>query len=213
MPEWNESEIIYISMLEHYCYCPRQCALIHIEQIFEDNIYTMRGSMLHQQVDEPDSSIEGEIRIEHAVPLWSNRLGLIGKADVVEFHPDGIIYPVEYKHGARRQKQHDDIQLCAQVLCLEEMLGKEIQKGAIFHHASRRRREVEITLLLRQTTEKIIPEIRSMIATNELPPPVDDQRCPNCSLIDLCMPGTTSVLQRQKRTLNIYQPFPERENW
>ena len=92
-----------ISALEHYSYCPRQCALIHQEQTFDENLYTLRGQVVHAQVDEPEGEVISGVRVERALPLWSHRLGLVGRADVVEFHGE-VPYPVEYKHGPRRQK-------------------------------------------------------------------------------------------------------------
>src|SRR6266446_5838641 len=155
LPNWDESELVMISALEHYSYCPRQCALIHQEQTFDENLYTLRGRAVHKQVDEPEAVVEKGVRVERALPLWSNRLGLVGKADVVEFRGD-TPYPVEYKHGPRREKEHDDLQLCAQAVCLEEMTGQNVPKGAIFHHSSRRRREVEFTSALRAKVERSI---------------------------------------------------------
>ena len=184
-----------ISALEHWSYCPRQCALIHIEQTFDENLYTMRGQAVHKRVDEPESEIVNGVRVERAVPLWSKRLGLIGKADVVEFHSD-TPYPVEYKHGPRREKEHDDLQVCAQAMCLEEMTGKEVPRGAIYHHSSRRRREVVFTPVLRQRVEQAITGIRRMLGGGTLPPPVNDRRCEHCSLKESCMP---SVIGEQER--------------
>src|SRR5262249_27908419 len=119
----NTSEPIMISALQHYSYCPRQCALIHIEQAFEENVYTLRGRAVHERVDQVESCRLGTIRIERSLPIYSERLGLTGKADVVEFDAEDIPYPVEYKHGPKRAKEHDDIQLAAQAVCLEEMTG------------------------------------------------------------------------------------------
>lgn len=184
-----------ISALEHWSYCPRQCALIHIEQTFDENLYTMRGQAVHKRVDEPESEIVEGVRVERAVPLWSKRLGLIGKADVVEFHGE-TPYPVEYKHGPRREKEHDDLQVCAQAMCLEGMTGKEVPRGAIYHHSSRRRREVVFTPTLRQRVEEVVVEIRQMFGSGTLPPPVNDRRCKRCSLIESCMP---SVIGEQER--------------
>ena len=190
-----EEELIMISALEHWSYCPRQCALIHIEQTFDENLYTMRGQAVHKRVDEPESEIVDGVRVERAVPLWSKRLGLIGKADVVEFHGE-TPYPVEYKHGPRREKEHDDLQVCAQALCLEEMTGKEVPRGAIYHHSSRRRREVAFTPVLRRGVEEAITGIRGMLESGTLPPPVNDRRCEHCSLRESCMP---SVIGEQER--------------
>lgn len=179
---------IMISAIEHYSYCSRQCALIHIEQAFDDNIHTMRGHVVHRQVDEPGWEAQASARAERALPVWSDRLGLIGKCDVVEFRADGSIYPVEYKHGAKRAKLHDDLQLAAQAICLEEMTGKPVKQGAIYHHSSRRRREVAITDDLRKLVEDTISAIRAMLTLGQLPPPVNDKRCKECSLKEICQP-------------------------
>lgn len=184
----ESEEPIMLSALQHWSYCPRQCALIHVEQAFDENVHTMRGNAVHQRVDEPGfESFEG-VRSEHALPVWSERLGLIGKCDIVEFYPDGRIYPVEYKHGKKRAKAHDDIQLAAQAICLEEMTGKPVTHGAIYHHTSRRRREVAITDTLRRQVEETVAAIRVLLASGQLPPPVNDARCKECSLRDICQP-------------------------
>jgi CRISPR-associated exonuclease Cas4 len=187
-PAWDDSELVMISALEHYSYCPRQCALIHLEQTFDENIYTVQGHMLHERVDEVDSELRGDVRIERAVPLWSRRLGLVGRADVVEFHGQQP-FPVEYKAGPRRKWGHDDLQLCAQALCLEEMTGQTVLRGAIYHHGSRRRREVVFDDELRQRVVEAVADIRQMLATGVLPPAVNDARCKHCSLIDSCLPS------------------------
>jgi CRISPR-associated exonuclease Cas4 len=200
----NEDDWIPISALQHYSYCPRQCALIHIEQVFDENLYTLRGRAVHQLVDTPDSANTAGKRIERALPLYSSRLGLVGRADVVEFLPDGTPYPVEYKHGPRRPREHDDIQLAAQALCLEEMTGYPVPQGAIFHHSSRRRREVVITAALRAEVERLVPVIRAMLTHGTLPPPVHDARCRHCSLHDACQPeavAATDQLQQLKAEL------------
>ncbi len=178
---------IMISALEHWSYCPRQCALIHVEQTFDENLYTLRGQAAHKRVDEPETEEQAGVRIERALPLWSKALGLIGKADVVEFHGEAP-YPVEYKHGPHREKEHDDIQLCAQALCLEEMTGQVVPRGAIYHHSSRKRREVICTPELRAQVVQVIQAIRHMLASKQLPPPVNDRRCTKCSLQEACMP-------------------------
>lgn len=196
--DWDENDLIMLSALEHYSYCPRQCALIHLEQSFDENVFTLRGRAVHEQVDEPEWTVEKGVRVERALPLWSDRFGLVGKADVVEFH-GATPYPVEYKHGPRRQKEHDDLQLCAQAMCLEEMTGQPVPCGAIFHHSSRRRREVEFTPVLRQKVEQYVKEIRAMLASRTLPPAVNDARCKNCSLQDSCLPSVTNEKKRLQR--------------
>lgn len=198
---------IMISALQHYSYCPRQCALIHQEQVFDENVYTLRGRALHSRVDEPDSQLEDGVRVERALPLYCERLGLIGKADVVEFHAGDVPYPVEYKHGPRRPKEHDDLQLAAQALCLEEMTGKKVMLGAIYHHGSRRRREVEITDALRKQVEETTAAVRALLQSGTLPPPVNDERCRHCSLNEICQPRMLS-LSDKIRTLhdNLFDP-------
>lgn len=184
-----DPEPITISALQHYAYCPRQCALIHVEQAFEDNIFTARGQAVHRLVDTPGYETRAGVRVERALPLWSDRLGITGKADVVEFHSDGTAFPVEFKHGRKREKQHDDVQLAAQVMCLEEMLGTHIARGAIYHASSRKRRVVVITDQLRGTVEATVNAIRRMIDSGKLPPPANDERCRACSLMDICQPS------------------------
>ncbi|MGH8042250.1 MAG: CRISPR-associated protein Cas4 [Rudaea sp.] len=192
---------IPISALQHWSYCPRQCALIHIDQAFADNVYTARGNAAHARVDLPRAERSGTVRIERALPLWSERLGLIGKADLVEFDAEGIPYPVEYKHGPRRQHIHDDIQLAAQAMCLEEMTGKAIATGAIFHFSSRRRREITIEQTLRAAVEQAIVAVRAMLDAGKLPAPVNDARCHHCSLIDLCQPAALTAHRRYHELL------------
>ncbi len=185
---WDLSALeIPISALEHYSYCPRQCALIHIEQTFDENLFTLRGHMAHERVDQGDNSVARGVRVVRAIPLWSARLGLRGKADLVELREDGP-YPVEYKVG-RRRARHADVQLCAQALCLEEMLGVPVPRGAIFYWETRRRHEVVIDEELRQRTTEVISATRAMLQAQRLPPAPNDARCPNCSLINACLPS------------------------
>ena len=184
----GEADPVPLSALQHWCYCPRQCGLIHLEQAFADNVHTARGQAVHRLVDTPGYEMLAGVKVERALPLWSDRLGLIGKADLVEFHPDGRIFPVEFKHGRRRQKTHDDVQLAAQALCLEEMLGRPVTHGAIYHASSRRRREVAITPELRNLVVETADAIRAMLVSGRLPPPVNDPRCRECSLNEICEP-------------------------
>lgn len=204
--EWSEEEVVMISALEHYSYCPRQCALIHVEQVFDENLYTLRGQRAHERADTPASSLEEGIRVERGLSLFSERLGLIGKADVVEFDTSGTPYPVEYKSGPRRQKRHDDVQICAQAMCLEEMLGREVPRGAIFHHSSRRRRDVLFDAELRSLTEEMVAAVRRMLIAATVPPPVADARCPKCSLFDACMPFTLAGMEERGALSRLYDP-------
>lgn len=188
MDSGERDDIIMISAIQHYSYCPRQCALIHVEQQFSSNVHTARGDAAHAHVDEPGWEIQPGARVERALPIWSDRLGLTGRCDAVEFCHDGSIYPVETKHGPRKAKVHDDLQLAAQAICLEEMTGKSIPRGAIYHHTSRRRREVVITDALRHQVEEITVAVRALLASGRLPPPANDARCKECSLKDICQP-------------------------
>ncbi len=201
----TDDNLINVSALNQYTYCPRRCGLIYLENEFSDNIHTARGNVEHERVDQSGwiTTQEGA-RAEYTLPVWSQRLGLIGKCDVVEFWQDGSIYPVEYKHGTRKQRLNDDLQLVAQALCLEEMTGKVITHGAIYHHGSRRRREVAITPALRRLVEDTVTAIRAMLASGKLPPPADDARCKECSLNDICQPhalGERGKLQRLQEGL------------
>jgi len=197
MPE--TADPVPLSALQHWSYCPRQCALIHQEQAFADNVHTARGQAVHARVDTPGFANQGDVHSVRALPLFCDRLGLAGKADVVEFLADGTPYPVEYKHGPRRQHVHDDIQLAAQALCLEEMTGKTVDRGAIYHATSHHRREVRITDALRREVEQAIVAVRGMLAAGRMPPPVNDQRCRECSLVDLCQPAAVAAAERLAR--------------
>lgn len=194
----TETVPIPLSALQHWAYCPRQCGLIHLEQAFADNIHTTRGQAVHHLVDTPGYEIKSGVRVERALPLWSDRLDLVGKADLVEFHPDGRIYPVEFKHGAKRQKTWDDLQLAAQAMCLEDMLGRPVTHGAIFHASSHRRREVAITPALRDLVVQTANAIRAMLLEGKLPPPVNDARCKECSLKEICQPEALARHDRQR---------------
>ncbi|MHB8225281.1 CRISPR-associated protein Cas4 [Acidithiobacillus sp.] len=201
---------IPLSALQHWIYCPRQCGLIHLEQQFEDNVHTARGQAVHHLVDTPGYEVKRGVRVERALPLWSDRFGLIGKADLVEFHPDGRIYPVEFKHGRKRGRIHDDIQLAAQAMCLEDMLGRPVPQGAIYHASSHRRREVDITEDLRALVRETADAIRAMLASGILPPPVNDARCRECSLREICQPEMLAQ-QTQMDRLKQYLFSPDDE--
>ena len=199
--EAEGNDPIMISALEHYSYCPRQCALIHVEQAFDDNVHTMRGHAAHERVDQTGYEERPGFRIERSMPIWSDRLGLVGRCDVVEFDAAGPPYPVEYKHGARRPKLHDDLQVAAQAICLEEMTGKQTPRGAIYHFSSRRRREVLITNSLKQQVEEAVVLIRIMLSSGILPPAVNDARCKECSLKEICQPEALAAQGLRARLL------------
>ena len=196
-----ELDQIPLSALQHWHYCPRQCGLIHLEQVFDENVHTLRGQAEHARVDQPGVQTAKGLRVERALPLWHDELSLVGKSDVVEFLPGGVPYPVEYKHGSRHKAADiaacDDIQLAAQAMCLEAMTGKAVNEGAIFYASSKRRRVVPITPELRLAVAQTAQAIRQMFATARLPPPlVADQaakRCKACSLLERCQPETARI--------------------
>jgi CRISPR-associated exonuclease Cas4 len=176
-----------VSALQHYCYCPRQCALIHVEQVYEENVHTLEGNRVHEKAHESERRLRDGTTEERDLPLWSKQLGLVGRSDVVEFN-EGTPFPVEYKKGKLKNDEGDRVQLCAQALCLEEMTGETVSAGALFYHGSRGRKDVEFTDNLRNRVEEVTGHVRTMIKDERTPDPVNDQRCPPCSLEDRCMP-------------------------
>jgi len=193
---YTEDDLLPLSGLQHLAFCERQCALIHIEQAWAENLYTAEGRVLHERVHEADQTTRGEIRIEYSMPLRSLRLGLIGKADVVEFHRirDSNIdrwrpFPVEYKRGRPKKADLDRVQLCAQALCLEEMLGVEVPSGALFYGKTRHREDVDFDARLRSETEETAKRFHALIEARVTPRPVYGKQCDTCSLRDLCLPG------------------------
>lgn len=196
---------IPLSALEHTAFCSRQCALIHLEQTFEENLFTLKGHANHRRVDIPVSERLHGVRYEFAFPLWSERLNLTGRGDLVEFH-DHQPLPVEYKSGKMHKKLTDPerIQLCAQALCLEEMFGLPVPNGAIYWAGSHRRVEVALDETLRDKTHRTIAETLEILSRDSLPVAVNDARCTHCSLKEACMPeivtdqgGISNVWKRQ----------------
>ena len=200
--------VIPLSAINQYLYCPRRAALIHVEGVFTDNEHTVIGRQLHERADVPGYEKAAGTEVLRALPVWSQRLGLSGKCDIVELKlksrakvrksrlsPGNFnsLYPVEYKKGRRRKFDNDDAQLCAQALCLEEMFGREISRGAIFHARSKRRREVEFTEELRRLTEQAIEALHRLIEEEAVPRAVHKPQCSECSLFDHCLPEITSA--------------------
>jgi CRISPR-associated exonuclease Cas4 len=179
-----------ISAIEHYSYCPRQCALIHVEQTFDENLFTVRGQLAHTRVDSGADTVAAGVRVRRDLPIWSDRLGIRGRADLVEFRASGP-FPVEYKVG-RVRGVHASLQLCAQALCLEEMFSVSVGGGAVYSHADRKRHHVAFTPELRASTRAVIEAIRADLIGQRLPPAVNDARCPNCSLLNACLPSVVA---------------------
>jgi CRISPR-associated exonuclease Cas4 len=196
-----DSTRLPLSALNHLVFCERRCALIHIEGVFIQNAFTVEGTFAHEAADLSGYEVKEGRRVVHALPLWSARLNLSGKADIVELIPvaelipksggsavEFIPFPVEYKRGRRNRWQNDDIQLCAQALCLEEMFGTPVPAGAIFHVSSKRRRDVEFTPELRNQTESAVLRLHELIASRHIPQAVLLPKCEGCSLHESCMP-------------------------
>lgn len=188
----EDDDLIPISALQHYLYCPRQCALIHLEQQWAENRQTAEGLLLHQRVDKPQVERRRGVRTVTAMPLLSLELGITGKADAVEFHVGDAgerAFPVEYKRGRPKAHRADEVQLCAQALCLEVMLVTPVEMGALFYGQTRRRQEVAFDTGLRELTRQTIADTRQMLAGGQTPPATYAPKlCDRCSLIDVCQP-------------------------
>lgn len=204
----DDEDLIPLSALQHYLYCPRQCALIHLEQQWAENRQTAEGRLLHQRADTPQAERRRGVRTVTAMPLLALELGITGKADVVEFHQtDGSerAFPVEYKRGRPKAHRADEVQLCAQALCLEAMLEKPVEAGALFYGQTRRRKDVTFNMELRDLTLRTIAETRAMITSRQTPfARYEAKRCDACSLLDLCQPrllGRRSVSDWLRRQL------------
>ena len=170
-------------------YCPRQFALIHIEQQWAENQFTVEGRILHERVESGARQTQGALRVERNVPLRSFRLGVVGFADVVEVHDGDRLYPVEYKRGRPKAHQADEVQLCAQAICLEEMLQTSVPEGALFYGKTRRRKRVDFDSQLRQLTERTAQAVQAMLAARETPEPeYAPRKCNACSLRSVCRP-------------------------
>lgn len=194
---YDEEELMPISALQHLIFCERQWALIHLEQLWEDNILTVKGQHFHERVDTPKNETKGNLRIVRRLRLRSLKLGLTGIADVVEFKinkSDGNDqpYPIEYKRGKPKIDLSDTVQLCAQALCLEEMLEINVSKGALFYGETRKRFEIEFDRALRNETINYIQILHRLANAKKTPPAKYEKKCLNCSLINWCMPTCTN---------------------
>ena len=188
----QEDEPLLISALNQYVFGPRRCALMHVEGVWADNAHTAQGTLLHEHTDSAGYETEKGVKLLRSLPLYSVRYGLSGRADIVEVC--GALYaPVEYKKGKRRKFENDDVQLCAQGLCLEEMFGREVPRGFIYHAASRRRREVAFDAALRAETVETIAAVRAMLGEGRVPAARLLPRCDGCSLRGVCVPELTDT--------------------
>ena len=185
-------EMVALSLLNDYLYCPRRAALKVVEGWREANAHTARGEIVHEHADLPGYEVAKGVTLWRALPVWSERLGLSGKCDIVEKRADGTLAPVEFKVGKRRQWENDDAQVCAQALCLEEMFGTRVERGAIYHAESKRRREVELTRELRERTEAAAAALHELMESGAVPPAELKEACAECSLFERCLPKATN---------------------
>lgn len=195
------NSFIPLSALQHYLFCPRQCALIHLEQAWAENRLTAEGRVLHEATSEVGAEKRRGVRVVTAMPLVSRLLGVSGIADLVEMHKDEHgrwrPYPVEYKRGKPKKHRADEVQLCAQGMALEEMFQVTLTEGALFYGETRRRVTVRLDAELRQLTEQIAIATGALLAGKITPPPIyAKSKCNACSLVELCQP------KRLARTLS-----------
>lgn len=193
---FREDEYIALSALQHFVFCPRQCALIYTEQVWAENALTTLGRLEHERADSCTGTTNRNVCVERSVQLANHRLGIYGIADIVEYEqsPTGCtVIPVEYKHGRPKEHEADAIQLCAQALCLEEMHHCSIARGYLFYHTIRRRCEVVLDEPLRRTTRRAIEATRQLLASHEIPSAVRTDHCRSCSLYEQCLPPAAEM--------------------
>jgi len=208
-----EDDLLMISALQHLAFCERQCALIHLEQQWAENRFTVLGDLLHEKVHRFESDVQGDCITARSLRLVSYELGLTGQADVVEFHrcknqKEGIEisgkkgkwipFPVEYKKGKPKVDNIDRVQLCAQAICLEEQLQISIYKGALFYGEKRRRQQVSLDSELRQETIRLTIKLHELLPFGKTPAPDYTKKCRSCSLYDICNPKLTGFIKRKK---------------
>jgi len=203
---YSDDDLLMLSGIQHFAFCKRQWALIHVEQQWAENVKTTEGNHLHERVDDPLASDKrGKLITYRAFPLISYQLGLTGRADVVEliytreggvtiegYEGRWLLYPVEYKRGKQKPDDRDAVQVCAQAICLEEMFNIEISKGSLFYGEIRRRVNVEFTTELRQTVFDLARRMHELYNNGITPLPVYKSHCKSCSLIDICLPQNLS---------------------
>ncbi len=223
---FTDDEFLPVSLIQHLLFCERRAALVHIERLWADNFFTMEGTIFHRKVD-GDLPVEsrGDVRVSRGLMLRSMELGMIGRADVVEFHlicdrekfdvdepASGIRlentaglwrpFPVDYKRGRLRHEAGYEAQLCAQAICLEEMMGVAVPEGALFYGRTRRRKHVVFDKKLRQTTRQAAARLHELIASGKTPPAHYGKKCRDCSLADICMPKVAGAGKSATRYLS-----------
>lgn len=216
---YADDNLLMISALQHLAFCKRQCALIHLEQQWAENRLTVLGELLHERVHSIESETRTDVRIVRSLRLVSYKLGLTGQSDVVEFHrvqnaEEGIQlschegfwrpFPIEYKKGKPKADSIDEIQLCAQALCLEEQLSVSIPRGALFYGDKRRRLMVSFGTEIRGKTIAFAQKLHDLIKSGVTPPAKYKNKCKNCSLYELCQPKWSSIIKRGQYELLLF---------
>lgn len=187
-----EARLVNISALQHFAFCQRQCALIHLEQVWQENYLTAHGRQLHERVDNGEPETRKGVRFERGVVVSAPQLGLTGKLDLLEHHKaSNQFIPVEYKRGKPKTNEIDQVQLCAQALCIEEMLNVEVKQGALWYWQTRKRIEIEFDQSLRAQTHALITQVQKLFKLGKTPSPTTGKHCKACSLIDICQPNLT----------------------
>ena len=187
---YTESDLLSLSALQHIVFCERQCALIHIEQQWGENRFTAEGRVMHNRVHEPERERVGDILVVRGLRIRSLELGLSGIADVVEFNERiNIVRPVEYKRGKPKLNSCDEVQLCGQAMCLEEMMLVSITDGDLYYGSQRKRQTIPFTESLRSETQRLAVRLHTLVDAGITPTALRNNKCEQCSLIDICMPG------------------------
>ena len=209
---FTEDDFIPIGALQHYIFCPRQCALIHVEGAWQENLFTTRGAILHEKVDTDTYETRGTLRTVRGLRIHSQRLGIVGRADVVEFRAPAVaggpeeVMPVEFKAGEPKEDISDKGQLCAQAMCLEEMLQVKIAEGGFFYGKIRRRERVVIDESLREQTGSVIEAVRQIVTSKSIPSAKYAPKCRNCSLEPICVPKAMNNQKLEKYMSELYTP-------
>jgi CRISPR-associated exonuclease Cas4 len=196
----NDIDYISIAALNQYSYCPHRCWRMFCVGEFSDNQYTIEGTSLHERVHTLSEMYREETWQVRAIWLKSERYGLIGKSDLIESN-SGQLYPVEYKRGRKGEWDNDELQVCAQALCLEEMTGKSITQGYVYYAQSHQRQLVEIDAALREFTVATIAAVTILLETGVMPKAVYDKRCKGCSLVAQCLPQVAAKVERYQEAI------------
>ncbi len=202
--------LVPLAALQHFAFCPRQCALIHNEQIWSENWLTAQGQALHKRVDSGEPEVRKGVRFERGVLVSAPSLGITGKLDLVEADTaTGKLTPVEYKRGKSKKDDWDEIQLCAQALCLEEMTETHIEYGALWYWQTRHREKIQLSAILRERTLAVIQQVKDLFASGRTPEAKYGDHCKACSLFDFCQPELLQSDKSVRYVMSLFQEMPD----